>query len=228
MPGLMSLVGWVCPGEGCVFLGMSMSREWGTHPPPPIPNCAWLHRVVIYSQKCFVTLASLRTGRSEIRQQNLKHNSFQPIQNKHELQAAWDWTQCCQLQRTLNYRPQRSCGKVVFSQASVSHSVHSGGVCLSACWDTPPRQVHPSQAGTPPGQIHPSRQVQPPPPTTVTAADGTHPTGMLSCLEVTKLHRFVLMTCKLFFFIIILETIAYVGLLQVVLPMMYFLMEVMK
>ena len=25
------------------------------------------------------------------------------------------------------YRPQRSCGKVIFSQVSVSHSVHSGG-----------------------------------------------------------------------------------------------------
>ena len=27
------------------------------------------------------------------------------------------------------YRPQRSCGKVIFSQASVGHSVHRGGLC---------------------------------------------------------------------------------------------------
>ena len=36
------------------------------------------------------------------------------------------------------YRPQRSCGKVIFSEACVKNSVHGGGggVCLSACWDT--------------------------------------------------------------------------------------------
>ena len=45
------------------------------------------------------------------------------------------------------YRPQRSCGKVIFSQASVSHSVHSGG-------------VHP-RAGTPPGQVHPRGRCTP-------------------------------------------------------------------
>ena len=36
------------------------------------------------------------------------------------------------------YRPQRSCSKVIFSEACVKNSVHSRGVCLSACWDTPP------------------------------------------------------------------------------------------
>ena len=83
------------------------------------------------------------------------------------------------------YRPQRSCGKVMFLHLSVSHSVHRGGVCLSACWDTPPGrytplgrytpwQVHPPGrytplgrytpwqlhpwADTPPGQVHPPRQ----------------------------------------------------------------------
>ena len=143
---------------------------------------------------------------------------------------------------------QRSCGTVKFSQVSVSHSVHRGrGVCLSACWDTSLRQVHPPpgrftpRAGTPLSQVHPPgrftplgrytppgrytpRQVHPlagtpwagtpapagtppsrctppwgrytpqvdtspwevsaptPTPMIVTAADGTHPTGMLSCL----------------------------------------------
>ena len=125
------------------------------------------------------------------------------------------------------YRPQRSCGKVMFLHLSVSHSVHRGRGCLPQCMlgyppplagtppgqvhpqaNTPPRQVHPPgrytpQASTPPGQVHPPWQVTPPghvhphgqahspgrytpltppPPPTVTAADHTHPTGMLSCL----------------------------------------------
>ena len=48
----------------------------------------------------------------------------------------------------LIYRPQRSWGKVMFSQASVSVILLTGGVCLSACWDTPPG------ADTPPSR-HP-------------------------------------------------------------------------
>ena len=63
---------------------------------------------------------------------------------------------------------QRSCGTVKFSQVSVSHSVHRGrGVCLSACWDTSLRQVHPLQAGSPPGQVHPSARY--------TLQAGSHP-----------------------------------------------------
>ena len=58
-----------------------------------------------------------------------------------------------------NYRPQRSCGQGnIF--APVCHSVHRGGVCLGACWDTtppeqtPPRSRHPPKQ-TPPGSRHP-------------------------------------------------------------------------
>ena len=36
----------------------------------------------------------------------------------------------------LYYRPQRSWGKVIFPQACVI--LFTGGVCLSACWDTTP------------------------------------------------------------------------------------------
>ena len=63
--------------------------------------------------------------------------------------------------KSLNlYRPQRSCGKVMFLHLSVSHSIHGGGVChtspraywadtppdrhtplRSACWDTVNKQV---------------------------------------------------------------------------------------
>ena len=59
------------------------------------------------------------------------------------------------------YRPQRSCGKVIFSQACVKNSVQrEGGVSQhslgqrpplpSACWDTPPGQTPPT-----PGRHHP-------------------------------------------------------------------------
>ena len=56
------------------------------------------------------------------------------------------------------YWPQRSWAKVIFSQACVKNSVHTGGegVCLSACWDTPPRKQPPPQ----------TRQTHPPPPWT--------------------------------------------------------------
>ena len=69
-----------------------------------------------------------------------------------------------------------SCGKVMFLHLSVSHSVHGGGgrcipACTgqtplpSACWDT--HTPLPSACwDTPPA---------------ATAADGTYPTGMISC-----------------------------------------------
>ena len=44
------------------------------------------------------------------------------------------------------YRTQRSCGKVIFSQVSVNR----GGVCLSACWDTPLADT--PRDKSPPGQ----------------------------------------------------------------------------
>ena len=54
-----------------------------------------------------------------------------------------------------HYHPQRSWGKVIFSQASVI--LFTGGVCLSACWDiTPPGpgtplDQAPPRPGIPPG-----------------------------------------------------------------------------
>ena len=88
-----------------------------------------------------------------------------------------------------HYRPQRSCTKDMFLHLSVSHSVHRGSVCLSACWDAhlpgrytapgkytpfpwvgtprgryPPGQVHPLGRYThpTPWQVHPPGQVHPP------------------------------------------------------------------
>ena len=68
----------------------------------------------------------------------------------------------CQLNLLLfnYYRPQRSWGKVIFSQASVI--LFTGGICLSACWDTtppPPRtRQAPSQDQVPPGTRNPPPQ----------------------------------------------------------------------
>ena len=62
---------------------------------------------------------------------------------------------------------KQSCGKVMFSQASVKNYVHGGEV------STPPGRHPPEQ--TPPVQI--------PPQQTAAAADGTHPTGMHSCCQ---------------------------------------------
>ena len=87
------------------------------------------------------------------------------------------------------YRPQRSWGKVIFSEACVKNSVHRGGVCPIACFDMPPEQTSPPadppRADTPLGADPPgTRPYPPPPPGTVHAgrcgqqAGGTHPTGM--------------------------------------------------
>ena len=100
------------------------------------------------------------------------------------------------------YRPQRSWARVIFSQACVKNSVHRGGegVCLSACWDTPPgpgrppreqthhpspqtRQTPPPGADTPPlppGQADPPRTRQTP-----------HPTPRGSRLQHTVYERLV-------------------------------------
>ena len=93
------------------------------------------------------------------------------------------------------YRPQRSWGKVMFSQACVI--LFTGG-CLPQCmlgYYTPLGNRHPPQSRHSPQSRHPpSRadtplpccrhpQEQTPPRDTATAADGTHPTGMHSCLK---------------------------------------------
>ena len=56
------------------------------------------------------------------------------------------------------YRPQMKFAKVMgYVFTPVCHSVHRGGVCLSACWDTPlPNQTHPPEQ-TLPGDDPPGR-----------------------------------------------------------------------
>ena len=62
-----------------------------------------------------------------------------------------------------NYRPERSWAKVIFSEACVKNSVHGGGgVCLSACWDTPPWEQTPPQEHMPPRSRHPPWSRNPP------------------------------------------------------------------
>ena len=67
----------------------------------------------------------------------------------------------------LCYRPQRSCGKVMFSQASVI--LFTGGV-----WQTRHLSRHPPPGRHPPGLTPPFQQ-------TAIAADDMHPTGIHSC-----------------------------------------------
>ena len=70
--------------------------------------------------------------------------------------------------------------KVIFLHLSVIHSVHRGGFCLSACWDTPPPPgADPPRADIPPEQTTPGKQT----PAYGLRAAGTHPTGMHSCLK---------------------------------------------
>ena len=69
------------------------------------------------------------------------------------------------------YRPQRSCGKVMFSQASVILFTGRGFVSQHALGQTPPDR---------------HSLVDTPRPPTVTAADGTHPTGMHSCCKCVQ------------------------------------------
>ena len=92
------------------------------------------------------------------------------------------------------YRPQRSWGNVIFSEACVKNSVHGGG---GSTWaGTPLGQVHPQQvqpscrytpqAGTPPGAVHVGVYGQ--------QAGGTHPTGMHSCGNICSS---IILTCSI-------------------------------
>ena len=67
------------------------------------------------------------------------------------------------LRRLCFYQPQRSWAKVMLLQASVILS--TGGVCLSACWDTTPppplEGTHPP-GSRPHGRTHPTRADPPP------------------------------------------------------------------
>ena len=68
----------------------------------------------------------------------------------------------------------------MFLQASVILS--TGGVCLSACWDTPPPGVEPPRLSSrhPPAAVHAGRYGQ--------RAGGMHPTGMQSCIRMPLLR----------------------------------------
>ena len=94
------------------------------------------------------------------------------------------------------YHPQRSWGKVF---TRVCDSVHTGDVCPSACWDTPPTLPHwadtpradlpqaDTTLGRPPSGRHPQADTPPgqTPPQCMLGygqqAGGKHPTGMQSC-----------------------------------------------
>ena len=107
-----------------------------------------------------------------------------------------------------DYRQQRSCGKVMFLQASVILLTGGGGGYLTP---TPPKQTPPGADTPPPEQTPPGAETYPPPEQTHTPleqippeqtppradttppehavrygqrAGGTHPTGMQSCFAL--------------------------------------------
>ena len=91
-----------------------------------------------------------------------------------------------------------------------------GGVCPSACWDTPPGSRHPPRSRHSPEQT-PSPGADPPPTgsrhppprqQTPTAADGTHPTGMHSCSRCVQL-RIIFRSCCFTFALVLYPTGAY-------------------
>ena len=81
-----------------------------------------------------------------------------------------------------------SCGKVMFSQVSVCPQ--GGGKVYTALAGRPLLEVrhplgrHPLAGRHPPGWQTPPGQADTPLQQTATAADGTHPTGMHSCLSI--------------------------------------------
>ena len=100
-----------------------------------------------------------------------------------------------------SYRPQTKFVKVMFLHLSVSHSVHGGGgvVCLVPVGCLVPEGVcsggvpAPGEGGSAPGGCLVLGGVPGGDPLgTATAAGGTHPTGMHSCLQYfcTRLHFF--------------------------------------
>ena len=83
----------------------------------------------------------------------------------------------------LYYRPQRSWGKVIFSEACVKNCVHRGGLphCMLGYTppprtDTPQDQRQTPREQTPPSAVHAGRYGQ--------QAGSTHPTGMHTCLKI--------------------------------------------
>ena len=94
-------------------------------------------------------------------------------------QYASYWNTILLVINSTSYWPQRSCGQGnIFTP--VCHSVHRGGFCLSARWDTTfptLEQTPPPRDQTPPEQTPPGKQT----PAYGLRAAGTHPTGMHSC-----------------------------------------------
>ena len=82
------------------------------------------------------------------------------------------------------YRPQTKLRKGnVFTSVCQEFCPERGSASVHAGIHTPSGQAPPSRAGTPPGGRSPHQ--------TATVADGTHPTGMHSCLKIDSILIFV-------------------------------------
>ena len=93
--------------------------------------------------------------------QSIKRDQKSP---KNKLKATLSLLRPYKLHHILLPLANEVCEGYVFTP--VCHSVHRGGVCLSACWDTPtPRSRHPREQTPPradtPGSRHPQEQTPP-------------------------------------------------------------------
>ena len=80
----------------------------------------------------------------------------------------------------------------IFTSVCQEFCSQGGGVCLSACWDTPPRTRHTPPGADPPDQARPPADTPLPPKHTAAYAQraaGTHPTGMHSCSNLRTLEN---------------------------------------
>ena len=94
------------------------------------------------------------------------------------------WFRLFRIKVFLNYyRPQTKFAKVMFLHLSVSHSVHRGGVCPSACWDAPP-----GPEADPP-EDPPRDQRQTPPPVQCMLEDTRNKRAVRILLDASKQFR---------------------------------------
>ena len=179
---------WECLPWGCLprRVYTLCPLHAGIHPPPWTDWMTHACENITFPQLLLRTVISFLGGYHWIRNQDpstrlvgvspgfpvgkpvTRRSVCQFEQKKHEIKDIFtDWG------RVTEFLPSAfvATGNVF---TPVCHSVHvGGGVCLTACWDTPPPSRHPTpQADTPPGQTPPGQT-----PLGQTPPGQTHPPG---------------------------------------------------
>ena len=145
-------------------VGDLKERYW-THPPPPPAGPIFIQfRAGLGKMAKLIGLSHLwgwHPGKFWIR--HWLCHMFWSFTNIHSVRMDPGFRRINHLDPTFPcfYRPQRSWGKVIFSQASVILFTR-GGVCLSACWDTTPGKETPLARSPLPGKETPLARQTPP------------------------------------------------------------------